>query len=361
MLIVLPFVTSAQCNGSQELCEKRYDEVAYLTTHNAFNASSEGFNLANQTYGLTQQLEDGVRALMLDVYDEEGVATVYHGFSFLGTATLESNLTEIKSFLDANPNEVVTLLFETYISANMMDTVITNAGLKSMLHAQTLGEPWPTLQEMIALDKRLVFFSDHNNAEIGQDWYHYMWDFIVETDFENHSPNDFSCGFNRGNSNNDLFIVNHFVTDATFGTGQTNQASVVNELTYFYDRVYGCQMQKQKFVNFPTVDFYELGQTLAVVDSLNNTQISMGIEYEHQSISSVYPNPSNGVFKVEKIGVKPIVNYQLYNLSGKLIELGTFGKSLTLNLTSWPAGVYFLSIDNGKEAEFHRLLSLPKQ
>src|SRR5690554_5963891 len=78
------------CNGLDELCERTYDQVVYATTHNAFNASDEGFKLANQTHGVRRQLEDGVRGLMLDIYDEGDDVLVYHGVlsDFLGYARL---------------------------------------------------------------------------------------------------------------------------------------------------------------------------------------------------------------------------------------------------------------------------------
>ncbi|MFC2176455.1 hypothetical protein ACFLR1_05765 [Bacteroidota bacterium] len=64
----LPSFCVAQCNGSSHLCGKRYNEVAYLTTHNAYNAGEEGFASPNQTHGITKQLEGGVRGFMLDVH-----------------------------------------------------------------------------------------------------------------------------------------------------------------------------------------------------------------------------------------------------------------------------------------------------
>lgn len=349
----------AQCNGHSELCDKRYDQVAYLTTHNAFNAGDEGFNLPNQTHGLTQQLEEGVRALMLDVYDEGGVATVYHGFAFLGTTTLESNLMEIKNFLDANPNEVVTLLFETYISANMMDTVITQVGLKPMLHVQVLGEPWPTLQEMIDADKRLVVFSDDNNAQPGQDWYHYMWSFAVETNFDNNALSDFTCDFNRGNSINDLFILNHFATDPSLGTGRTDLSEQSNQFSYFYNRAMSCWSETGRFPNFPTVDFYELGQTLEVVDSLNEIPSSVGITDVSQPSFSVSPNPSNGLFRIKLKAIDLNATYTIFNISGKCILNGGLKKSSTIDLTLQPQGIYFLSISNSKGTETIKLVNLP--
>lgn len=305
-------------------------------------------------------MEDGVRGLMLDVYDEGGVATAYHGFTFLGTTTLASNLTEIKDFLDANPNEIVTILFETYISSDMMDTVMTQVGLKPLLFVQTLGEAWPTLQEMIDANKRLVVFSDHDNAQLGQDWYHYMWDFAVETDFENNAPSDFSCDFNRGDASNDLFILNHFVTDATIGIGVTAQAEIVNQFDYFYPRAIQCQSEKQKFPNFPTVDFYELGQALTVVDSLNGIRSSVGItDVDHRSFS-VYPNPSNGVFRVNLSASANQASYALHDISGKRILEGSLTQSATIDLRSFPQGIYFLSVINGDDSETMKLINLAR-
>ena len=47
--ILSPIITYCQCNGSIELCSKKYNEVAYLTTHNAFNSSEDGLLFPNQT------------------------------------------------------------------------------------------------------------------------------------------------------------------------------------------------------------------------------------------------------------------------------------------------------------------------
>ena len=354
----LPSALWAQCNGHQELCGKRYDQVAYLTTHNAYNAGEDGFALPNHNFGITRQLQDGVRGLMLDVYDEGGVPTVYHGFSFLGTATLESNLTEIKDFLYANPNEVVTIIFECYVNADMMESAFTHVGLKPFLHEQTLGEPWPTLEQMIDDGKRLVVLSDCSDAGAGQEWYHYVWDFAVETHFSNNSPSDFSCDFNRGDSMNDLFIVNHFVTDPNLGVGQPDQAAIVNELTFFYDRVYGCQLDQQKFPNFPTIDFHELGQTMAVVDSLNGVATSVGIS-ESLLVErfSVYPNPSSGLFQIRMNRGK--TKYTLFDVKGEIIMGGTFNRTKTLNLKDKPAGIYFLLIESSAESKTIKLVNLP--
>ena len=76
--------------------------------------------------------------------------------------------------------------------------------------------------------------------------------------------------FNRGDPLNDLFIFNHFVTDAILGYGLYTESNDVNANPFFITRALDCQTQTNKFTNFVTVDYYELGDGLAVVDELNN-------------------------------------------------------------------------------------------
>src|SRR4051794_22178379 len=62
-------LASIRCNGHQELCGRSVADVAFPTTHNAFS-SSEHFTsgFSNQNRDIAQQLDDGIRGLMLDTY-----------------------------------------------------------------------------------------------------------------------------------------------------------------------------------------------------------------------------------------------------------------------------------------------------
>ncbi len=269
-------ITAAgQCNGSVHLCDRPYNEVAFLTTHNAYNAQQEGFTFPNQNFGLTEQLNNGVRALMIDVYDLGGVPSVYHGFSILGNATLQSNLLEIKQFLDANPNEVVTIILECYVSSSTIASELTTAGLFNYLYTKPINGNWNTLSEMIDQDKRLVVFTDMNDAGVGQEWYHYAWDHCVETHYSVNSIGSFTNDYNRGNATNDLFIFNHFVTNSLTGTGLPNQAASVNNYDFMMPRIQGHFNEYGKFPNFITLDFYDVGDGKVVVDSLNSIYFTL--------------------------------------------------------------------------------------
>ena len=281
LLVISLQISHAQCNGSLDLCSKQYNEVAYLTTHNAFNSDEDGLLFPNQTYNIASQLNDGVRGLMIDVYDFFGTPTAYHSVFALGTIPLSDIFNDIKIFLDNNPNEVITIILECYVTANDIEDEINQAGLSNYLY--THNATWPTLQNMIDNDNRLVIFSDVDDASSSQDWYHYVWEYAVETHYSVGNINDFTCDFNRGDPLNDLFIFNHFVTDATLGYGLYNESNDVNANPFFINRALNCQTQTNKFPNFVTVDYYELGDGLAVVDQLNGVTSTSSINISEQN------------------------------------------------------------------------------
>ena len=269
-LQLITIISYAQCNGSIDLCQKQYNEVAYLTTHNAFNSDEDGLLFPNQSYNISSQLNDGVRGLMIDVYNHFGTPTAYHSVFMLGTIPLSDIFNDIKTFLDNNPNEIVTIILECYVTANEIESEINQSGLSSYLYTHNNSIGWPTLQNMIDNDNRLVIFTDQDDSSSSQNWYHYVWDYAVETHYSINTINDFTCDFNRGDPLNDLFIFNHFVTDAILGYGLYTESNDVNANPFFITRALDCQTQTNKFPNFVTVDYYELGDGLAVVDKLND-------------------------------------------------------------------------------------------
>ena len=320
-----------QCNGDTALCDKRFDQVVYVTTHNAFNYSGP-FQAPNQTFSVAQQLQDGVRAFMLDVHDNMGVPTLFHSFAFLGNEPLLDVLVDVRLFLEQNPSEVVTLIFECYITADEMDTVFTAAGLKPYLHEQSLSTPWPTLQELINSGKNLVVFTDVDDAVQGQEWYHYMWDHCVETHYSANSRADFSCEYNRGDSANALFILNHFVTSIV-GTGLYDSAAAVNTNPYLLNRANHCMSETGKLPNFLTVDFYEAGDVFLTTDLLNDDFVGME-EWFSKQVFRVLPNPATGVLIIEGFQGKVTV----FDNSGNTVLNSSTN---ILDISPLAAGIYF--------------------
>ena len=70
-----------------------------------------------------------------------------------------------------------------------------------------------------------------------------------------------------------LFILNHFITNILLVLGNlelyNEQVEEVNSNPYFINRVYDCASEQDKFPNFITVDFYDVGDCMEVVNILN--------------------------------------------------------------------------------------------
>jgi hypothetical protein len=120
------------CNGFAALCSRRYDQVAYFTSHNMMSSNDASWIVANNRWGVKLGLEYGVRGLMLDTHpeyyevaasgvnddddddddDDEGIyapkgkALLCHGLCALGSSPLVETLKIIVQWLEDNPREV---------------------------------------------------------------------------------------------------------------------------------------------------------------------------------------------------------------------------------------------------------------
>lgn len=341
--------SNSQCNGYESLCSKKYNEVAYLTTHNAYSSFEDGFYLPNQNLNISSQLSQGVRAFMLDVYSEDELLVLYHGVADLGFALFEDVLNEFRTFIDENPNEVITLILEDYSPISKLSEALFDSGIIENLFEYDEVYGWPTLQEMIDLDKRIVLFSD-NEVENSPSWFHFLWEHAVETHFSNESIDDFSCNLNRGEEQNSLFILNHFITNFLLVLSNIElyyeQVEEVNSNPYFINRVYDCALEVDKFPNFITVDFYDVGDCMQVVNILNELPEYNIKETEDQNM--IFPNPSNGLVHLNLADIDMRSPLRITNILGEEIRTGftleNINRDFRLNLSSLNKGLYFLQI-----------------
>lgn len=347
-MILQAFVSQSQCNGSASLCDKPFNEVSFLTTHNAFNCTNNGYNFPNQHLTITEQLNMGVRGFMIDVYDYFGTTSVYHGSFLLGSEPLSDILQEFESFSTANPNEVITIILECYVSSSAIETEFSNAGLLNKLYAHAVGSQWPTLQQLIDDGKNIVLFSDQDDALPSQPWYNYMWTNMVETHYSVDAPNLFTHDFNRGDSINDLFIFNHFVTDAIIGVGLEPESAIVNEYNFLLDRIIENYGLKGKFPNFVTLDFVSIGDGMQVVNDLNQNGLS--IDEQKKPIVTIYPNPASTKLNVDLAQSKSVdeLKVELTDLSGRKIYAEVIANSHVhgIDVSTLSRGCYMLTISN---------------
>lgn len=273
-------ITVHGCNGNYDLCSRSYAQVRYATTHNAMSNSTDGWIGPNQALDVPQQLELGVRGLMLDTYRAGDLSTfntiqvpdvdpddsfLCHSLCAIGKQPLAEGLSEIREFLDSNPGAVITLIIESYLSHSLTASAFDAAGLTDYAYVHD-GGAWPTLGQMIDSGDRLVVLQD-KSVNPGYPWLMNVWSHAFETHFSAAAPGDFSCADNRGVPGNDLFIFNHFLT-AIFGAPEL--AEQVNHNPLLIDRLNECEAFQSTPANFVTVDFVDIGDTILAVETLNS-------------------------------------------------------------------------------------------
>lgn len=272
-------VPAVGCNGHVALCDRAYDTVRTVTTHNAMSNSTDGWIGPNHHLDVPAQLAAGVRGLMLDTYragdlNSFGLVQVpdvdpdtpylCHTICALGSQPLVEGLAEIREFLDTEPGAVATLILESYLDADLTAAAFDAAGLTQMTYVHP-GGAWPTLGEMIDAGSRLVVLTD-DAADPAHPWLMPVWTHAFETHFSNGVPEDFSCADNRGSPSNDLFILNHFLTDVF---GSPDLAELVNHNPFLLDRALECEGFHSTAATFVTVDFSSIGDVHAAVAALN--------------------------------------------------------------------------------------------
>lgn len=264
------------CNGHPELCDKRYDEVVYPTTHNAFNAarSKQRWTYPNQKYDLPRQLADGVKAFMIDVHYYNGPnkklkaakpVMVFHSYAILGYRPLEDILDMFTAYMDSHPNEVLTFICQCSVTPEDFARIVEAHPIFKYVHTQPKDQPWPTLREMVTSGKRFVFLADRTDGS--QPWYHYQYDYGCENPYSNKKIKKYNCYMKpAADTSKSLYIFNHFLT-GTFARRTKNRKA--NSYNVLMGRVKQCQEAVGKRVNFLTVDWYHWGDLFRVVDELN--------------------------------------------------------------------------------------------
>jgi hypothetical protein len=255
------------CNGAAALCDRRYDEVVYLTTHNAMSHAGAFWLAPNQNHNIARQLANGVRGLSLDLFDNPFYPSeplLCHGVCFAGTALFSTALRSVRQFLEQNPHDVLTILYEGKVDDRMVAQTLTRVGLGPYLHTQTQGADWPTLREMILRGTRLVVFSQDTGGEPA--WLHRMWTHTWDTPYAYRSIKDFDCGVGRGSPDNGIFQINHFLTAPIASEALAREA---NRHDVLMSRVLRCQEETGRLPTFLWVDWYATGDALRVVTDLN--------------------------------------------------------------------------------------------
>jgi hypothetical protein len=170
----------------------------------------------------------------------------------------------VRGFLEDNPGEVVTLIIQDEIAVEDTAAVMRAAGLEPYLHVHHEGSRWATLAELIERDERLVVLAENEGPPPA--WYHQGFELMQETPFLFREPEDMSCVPNRGDPEASLFQLNHWVQRVA---PDRVDAVRVNAHDFIVERVLRCRDERGLLANFVAVNFYNIGDLMGAVDTLN--------------------------------------------------------------------------------------------
>lgn len=225
--------------ASSKYGNARYHQWSFVTSHNAYADDDTHWPVPpNQSQTIKEQLEGGVRGLMLDTYDSRGTGPVQmcHGTSpdvRVCYDDFKAGLLTVVNFLQKNPQEVVTLFLENYATKETVSKTITDMleakGAGKMLFNQNdwgiFSSNWPKLKEMVSANQRLVIFQDSwGDTAAGSGTLMNTWSHTVENRYSYGQGQPSGCESRNGNALNTnpmpgttgltpLFTMNQFSSD----------------------------------------------------------------------------------------------------------------------------------------------------
>tara|TARA_Y100001958_G_C21191129_1_gene519265 strand:- start:797 stop:1327 length:531 start_codon:yes stop_codon:yes gene_type:complete len=169
--------------------------------------------------------------------------------------------------MQSEERDVVTLLIENHVEADHLKEIFDDVGLSEMMYIHGMNEEWPTLIELINMDKRLVVFweqsSDSNHP--------YFHDFLTHSWTTNYADDDTSsmdCSVLRGDANQAVFHMNNWLKNQA-GLSDPTRAGEANDVDFMVERALECIDDHGKRPTFIAVDWWEEGDVVEAAERVN--------------------------------------------------------------------------------------------
>ncbi|GKY93630.1 hypothetical protein MPSEU_000330400 [Mayamaea pseudoterrestris] len=273
------------CNGVDTICDLSVSQVLFAGLHNAYSSVEDGFLLAgNHEYSLEYALQAGFRAINVDLGNCNGELTLVHTKCELGRRDPYTVFEHINLFLDKHPRDLLLIpiqvnndvdepvdLWEFYSILSSIDGFVD----RMYVHNETLY--WPTMRELIELDKRIIVFV--YNAQVScryagscpaglHDWFLYA----SETVYEFASVDDVTdaavaCPYDRGDEGYvDFYALNMFVSDPLPSRASSQ---VINQPDFLQSHLATCESVVARNASVIFIDFWEEGNLVDLVQTHN--------------------------------------------------------------------------------------------
>ncbi|ESK87562.1 hypothetical protein Moror_2011 [Moniliophthora roreri MCA 2997] len=276
------------CNGRAELCSRSYGNTTFLGSHNSYAVSTDIFAVGrNQEVSITAQLDLGVRFLQAQAHQWEGNLRFCHTSCILFDGGLVVDyLKKVKSWLDAHPNEVLTLLVTNPDNVSLRDVwkpAFDSSGVTPLTYVPPTNPmkrgDWPTLGSLIDSGKRVIVFMDSGADGAGVDFILPQFKMIWEPPFSSTDPN-FPCSVDRNEGplsvTDHMHMLNHNLNvniipigDGVLVADRANAART-NSVSSIMANAGGCApLAAGKAPNFVMLDWVNVGEGMKAVNMLN--------------------------------------------------------------------------------------------
>lgn len=316
--IAAALTPAGTCNGSAALCDRRLDQIVFPTSHNAMGTAADGFLNANHGMSFEDQLDVGIRGLLIDalagqtndrgvvrtdltgktqetVEAEIGVAGLAaaqrlagrvafgpiagdtdlflcHVLCELGASPAVPEFRMLHDWLQRNPREVLIIFIQDEAGPQQIVDALRESGLADFAATVDQAKPMPTLRQLISSGKRAVLMAE-NRTIASAPWYLDGFELSQDTPFAfrrtDELKTDASCDLNRGPAMAPLFLLNHWIE--SYPPNPVN-ADVANAVPLLVERAKRCQKIRGRVPNLLAIDFVERGDVVGAAAQLNRDQ-----------------------------------------------------------------------------------------
>lgn len=309
------------CNGYIELCPEPLNQIVWPASHNSMASAAYDFLGAEQTETIPEQLNAGIRFLMIDAYygyDDHGLVRtnlaggisranlraergnaavreldrlgaltgvadtsgkkqdVYfcHDFCELGAIPSKQVFNDVDTFLSRNLTDVVVLDIEDYVQPKDLKRALIEGGLWDRLWRPSPKQyGWPTLDQLVTPKRgrsenprRLIVTSEKHAGEAS--WLMGTYEISSETPYAvPTSASQFNCNPERGGTDKSFLLINHWIKSN--GPPDPVVASNTNSQKVLTKRFQQCIATRGQLPNAIGVNFTSQGDLFKTVDLYN--------------------------------------------------------------------------------------------
>lgn len=288
-LIHLPTQPQVGCNGHIELCDRSYSNITQIAAHDS--AFVGILPMDNQNVFLPTQLDAGIRFLQGQTHiDRAGTLSLCHtNCGLKDGGSLTAYLATLKRWLDTHPKEVVTLLLTNgdYANITEFEHAFNSSGIVPYVYIPTAGHnsaivsTWPTLNELILSNRRLVAFLDYG-ASPSVPYILKEFEYFWETPFDTIDPSFSQCHVDRPLDlstkpkilSERMYLMNHYLDTEILGMDLPNRRDAKRTNAFKGKGSIGAQVSLCTGMHGRApkgimVDYFDQGEVFEAQDALN--------------------------------------------------------------------------------------------